>query len=266
MAGKIYSFFILFAAFILLMSYSAGGDFCYENSYYKLILNKNTGSIRSIIKNGNDMLYAANEETPLFSIRLRDVSKKGEIHEFNALQGQCHVNFREGLFTLMYNKFSDAGLTVVVKIKVSQDSPLMYWNIAVDNNTPYIIDHIDFPGVAVPNDLVATGGTGHIFWPAQEGCLIEDMRIRIESLGLKFRPIEYPSMGWGGYYPSSTQMQYMAYYNNHGGIYLAAHDENCNSKGIEFFPVNKDGIKLDFRLFPGGKCIRNPIKKKRACF
>lgn len=251
MTRKIYSFLILLAVIIPLLS-SANDDISYENTSYKLTLNKNTGSIRSIIKNGNNMLYAANEEVPLFNIRFRDASKKGEIHEFNALQGQCHTNFREGLFTLTYDKFRDAGFSVIVTIRVSKDSPFMYWNLGIDNNTPYTIDHIDFPGVTVPNDLVATGGTGRIFWPAQEGCLIEDMRIREESRGFKFRPIEYPSMGWGGYYPSSTQMQYMAYYNNIGGIYLAAHDENCNPKGIEFFPVNREGIKLDFRLFPGG--------------
>lgn len=252
MAGKIYSFLILLAVIIPLMSYSANDDISYENSYYKLTLNKNTGSIKSILKDGNNILYAASEEVPLFNIRFRDASKKGKIHEFNALQGQCQIDFQKDLFTLKYDKFTETGISVIVTIRVSKGSPFMYWNLGIDNNTPYTIDHIDFPGVTVPNDLVATGGTGRIFWPAQEGCLIEDMRIRKESRGFKYRPIEYPSMGWGGYYPSSTQMQYMAYYNSKGGIYLAAHDENCNHKGIEFFSVNNDGIKLDFRLFPGG--------------
>jgi len=128
----------------------------------------------------------------------------------------------------------------------------MNWNLSVDNNTPYTIEHIDFPNVAVPNDLIATGGTGRIFWPAQEGCLIEDLRIRDESVWLKYRPIEYPRMGWGGSYPASVQMQYMAYYNASGGLYMAAHDELCNPKGIEYHKTSPDGIKLDFRLFAGG--------------
>ena len=104
----------------------------------------------------------------------------------------------------------------------------------------------------VPNDLIATGGSGHIFWPGQEGCLIEDVRIREENPGFKFKPIEYPFMAGVVFIPLRYKMQYMAYYNATGGLYLAAHDEQNNPKGIEFHRVTEEGIKLDFRLFPGG--------------
>jgi hypothetical protein len=73
MTGKVYSFLLLLAVIIPLMSYYTDNDISYENSYYKLTLNKNTGSIRSILKDGNNMLYAAGEEAPLFNIRFRDV-------------------------------------------------------------------------------------------------------------------------------------------------------------------------------------------------
>ena len=249
----IYSYLALIIFVVLMTSCSGNRDISFENGFYKLMLNGKTGSIESIEKNGKNLINSFESEGPLFSIRFRDALQKGEIHEFNALQAQdCKIDSKEDLITLIYSQFKNVDLKVVVTVSMSKDSPFMHWNLSVDNNTPFTIDHIDFPNVVVNNDLKATGGTGRIFWPAQEGCLIEDVRIREESAGLKFKPIEYPQLGWGGLYPSSVQMQFMAYYNAIGGLYLAAHDEQCNPKGIEFHRTSGNGIKMDFRLFAGG--------------
>ncbi|HBE42718.1 MAG TPA: hypothetical protein DDW27_16245 [Bacteroidales bacterium] len=238
----------------MVLSSCSDSDIIFKNRFYELKLNGNTGSIKSIEKAGKNLIYTADSEGPLFTIRFRDPLREGEIHEFDAHQaGKFRIeNNNYGLLTLTYTSIGNTDLKVVVTVKMSENSPGMKWNISIDNNTGYTIDHIDFPNVVVPDDLIGTGGTGRIFWPAQEGCLIEDIRIREESPWLKFKPVEYPKMGWGGFYPSSTQMQYMAYYNENGGLYLASHDEKCNPKGIEFHRVSEKGIKLDFRLFPGG--------------
>jgi hypothetical protein len=242
----------LLLVFMLMTCCSGNGDIIFKNRFYTLKLNSRTGSIKSIDKNGRNMIYTPDSEGPLFSIRLRDASQKGKPHDINALEAKsCKIEVKDELITLSYSAFDSADLKVVVTVKVSKDSPFMKWNLSVDNNTPYTLDHIDFPNVVVPNDLIATGGTGRIFWPAQEGCLIEDIRIREDSWA-KFVPIEYPSMGWGGLYPSSVQMQYMAYYNDKGGLYLAAHDEQCNPKGIEYRRYSAKGIKMDFRLLVPG--------------
>ncbi|NEW81603.1 MAG: hypothetical protein GZ094_04470 [Mariniphaga sp.] len=246
------SFLSLIIVVILMASCSSSNVISYENSFYKLTLNKKTGSLITIEKKGKNLINTPGSEGPLFTIRFRDASQKGEIHEFNAQQAQdCKTIVKDELITLIYSQFKNVDLKVMVTVSMAKDSPFMHWNLSVDNNTPYTIDHIDFPNLVVTNDLIATGGTGRIFWPAQEGCLIEDVKIRDEN-GMKFRPIEYPQMGWGGLYPSSVQMQFMAYYNATGGLYLAAHDEQCNPKGIEFHGTDNNGIKMDFRLFAGG--------------
>ena len=249
----IFNYLNLLVVTMLLAACSGISDKSFQNNFYKLTLNGKTGSIKSIDKNGKNMVYTADSEGPLFTIRFREALKKGKIHDFNAWEAKnCKIDMKDDLITVTYSKFDSADIKVVATIKVSKDSPFMKWNLSVENNTDFTLDHIDFPNVVVPNDLIATGGTGRIFWPAQEGCLIEDMRIREESLWLRFAPIEYPKMGWGGVYPSGVQMQYMAYYNANGGLYVAAHDEQCNPKGIEFHRTSEGGIKLDFRLFAGG--------------
>lgn len=249
----IYSYLALIIVIMFAASCSKNGDISYENSFYKMTINGKTGSLKTIEKEGQNFLNTIESAGPLFTIRFRDASQRGEIHEFNALQAQkFKIDVKDELITMIYSQFKNVDLKVVATVSISKDSPFMHWNLSVDNNTPYTIDHIDFPNVVVHNDLIATGGTGRIFWPAQEGCLIEDLRIRDESPWLKFKPIEYPKMGWGGFYPSSTQMQFMAYYNVNGGLYLAAHDEQCNPKGIEYHKTGDNGIKMDFRLFAGG--------------
>ena len=141
---------------------------------------------------------------------------------------------------------------MIVTVEVSKDSPFMKWNIRVDNGSSNLMDYIDFPNVVVPNDLVSTGGDARVFWPAQEGAVIEDVTLR-EGGNRKYRPIEYPNLlGWIGIYPSSAQMQFMAYYAPEGGLYMATHDDQFHAKGIEYHQEGEKGIKFDYHLFTTG--------------
>ena len=231
--------------------FSVSAQITYSNPYYCLVLNSNIGSIQAIEKDGYNLISTVEQE-PLFNIRFRDPLSGGKIYEYNALQANVvEVEKQRDNIKLFFSGFPNKDISVIVSLQMNDTSPFIAWNISVNNNTEYSLDHIDFPNLIVQNDLVGNGGTGRIFWPGNEGCLIEDIEIR-ERGGLKYRPIEWPYMGCGGIYPTATQMQYMAYYNANGGVYLAAHDEHCNPKGIEFYRICEDKIKLEFRLFTGG--------------
>jgi hypothetical protein len=225
-------------------------DISYKNKYYKLKLDSRTGSIKVLAKNGTNLIYQADsKKQPLFNICFRDRSEKGQVHRINAHHADnFQYKVEKEKIKLFYSQFKDIDLQVNVKINISPGSPKIRWNISIENHTPYVIDHIDFPNIVVKNDLTGTGGTGRLFWPAQGGCLIEDTRIRQDSKWVNYNP-DFPQIGWGGYYPASAQMQYMAYYNKDGGLYFAAHDEKFHPKGIEFHKTSKEGIELNFRLF-----------------
>ena len=82
------------------------------------------------------------------------------MHEFHAKEAQSlQVKKNDEQFIFTYSQFNDADLKVVVTVKMSDISPMIHWNISVENNTSFVIDHIDFPNVVVPDDLIATGGT-----------------------------------------------------------------------------------------------------------
>jgi hypothetical protein len=242
---------------LFLMSFSycfSNTEIEFKNQFYKFKIDSKTGSLNYFGTNNTNFVYTPECTNALFVFRLRDQKNEGKYYDISATDARnISVNKQDEQILISYSSFPNDKIKVIVSIKLQKNSPLTYWNIEIDNQTDYSIDHIDFPNVVVPNNLKATGGSGTIFTPMQEGCLIEDMRIKENSLWMQYKPLDYPNLvGWGKLYPSSTQMQYMAYYNSNGGIYFAAHDENSHPKGIDFHSVSDKAIKLDFRLFAGG--------------
>lgn len=239
-------------AILFWSSCMANNETIYSNHYYRLVIDSGSGAIKAIEKNGINLITELNKEEALFSIRFRHQSDSGKIYEYNALQaGRVDIKQMKNEINIFFSDFPTASMEAVVSIMTDDSSPLISWNISVDNKSPYTLEHIDFPNVTVRNDLIGNGGLGRIFWPGNEGCLVDDIEVR-EKGGFRYSPIEFPYMGCGGIYPTATQMQYMAYYNNQGGLYMAAHDEQSHPKGIEFYRVAEDKIKLNFRLFTGG--------------
>ena len=253
MKNRIFNYLIVISATLLLFSCNQGNQVIYENSYYKLTLNKESGAIQSIENNGKNMIASDNGEHALFEICFMDRAKGGELIRANSDQAaKCEISQVENKITIAYSQFEGMDISAIVTVDVEEDSPFMNWNIEVDNNTPYLMDYIDFPNVVVPNDLMATGGDSRLFWPAQEGVVVEDMKVREEGIR-KYRPIEHPNLlGWIGLYPSSAQMQFMAYYSAEGGLYMATHDDQFHVKGIEYCRAGENGIKMEYHLFTSG--------------
>ena len=237
----------------LLFSCNTSLDNVYENKFYRLTLNELNGAIESIEKNGENMIATDNAEHALFEICFRDKAQGGEVIRANSDQAtKCEISQSKNKITIAYSQFEGMDISARVTVDVSKESPFMNWNIEVHNNTAYLMEYIDFPNLVVPNNLVGNGGDSRIFWPAQEGVVIEDINLMEEGLR-KYRPIEYPNLlGWIGLYPSSAQMQFMAYYSSKGGLYMASHDDKFNVKGIEYCKAGNNGIKMEYHLFTTG--------------
>ena len=243
---------VLYLLFVLsLVACSKSGD-SLKNEYFSISLDETKTAVTTIDYAGQNLL-APNAHQPLFNLRFRDRNEGGKIVAFDATKATViHSHLKKNEWVIAYSGFDGVEINVRVVIRLGKGERLSAWTIEVDNGTPYLLDHIDFPNLVVRNDLTATGGSGRLLWPAQEGCLIEDMRMRDRALILPYRPVEFPFMGCGGQYPSSNQMQFMAYYNDAGGLYLATHDVRCHPKAFEFYSIDSDAIKLDLRLFTGG--------------
>ncbi len=118
------------------------------------------------------------------------------------------------------------------------------------NHTGYYVEWVDFCSIAIPNDLVKMGGSGRVVIDTNEGMLIEDISLKEQFYPYKFRPMDYPSEGLYAMFPAVVQSQFLSYYDDTAGIYMATEDAKRNVKGIDFGPMD-NAIKLQFKLYPG---------------
>jgi len=225
----------------------------YANTYYTMTINDKNGSLVSFRKENKEFIARDACKRPLFNIRFLDIN--GEMFEIDAFSARNITTDKDkyedySVIRISYEDFSDISIQVFVKVVCFDNDPNTYWNLQLKNDSDYLIEYIDFPNIVVPYDLIADGGNARIFWPYVEGCLIEDARLR-DSTWLKYIPMGYPSRAWEGCYPGACSMQFMAYYDNNGGLYFAAHDDKSNLKEIEYYGTEY-GIRLQYCLFPGG--------------
>jgi len=230
------------------------------NDQYRMELDTGSGDLVSLVSNGRELIQRGKVPRPLFSLRFRETD--GTAVDMNALDARSfhcdRTDDADGrtLLHLNYTDLGGQGVSVAVVVRCDRSDPNSYWTLSVENPTGLLLEHIDFPTVVTPNELVGTGGDARLFWPGMEGVEVEDLALR-ESFWWKWRPIEHPAMGWLGLYPSACPMQFMAYYTPEAGLYIASHDPESHPKGIEYHEHPLGGIFLDYRLFPG------PVVEKR---
>lgn len=209
-------------------------------------------SLVSLTIDGEEMLADGGERRPLFTVRLRHPD--GCYEETTAFDYR-DISFPRSddpasvLVCFSHNKLLPLDVSIRMEPDI-QDNTLKFY-AKIQNDTGSWVEFIDFPEITVKNDFVATGGTGRLFWPAMEGCVVEDPALR-DRTGFKYRPMEYPSIGCEGYYPGATQMQFMAYYTEHAGFYLGAHDVSQMTKSIEYHP-HMGGVRMEYRIYLAGR-------------
>lgn len=211
--------------------------FCIKKEKTELIID-NTGYIKSLKYADKEYIGAI---MPLFNIAFRDKSGvQTRINAFDMDMTSCEQN--ENDVKYVYEK---DGLITNVSVSVGDE---ISWNISIDGNICGAVEWVDFPQIAVKDDFADNGGTSKVLWGFNEGTLIENMTDREKTLAY-FEP-EYPCKGIMGVFPAIVETQFMAYYNEESGMYIASHDADNNLKGINVY--RKDGgVKLEYRHFTG---------------
>ena len=205
------------------------------------------GSLTEIVVGNRQLLAENGQQRPLFRLRLRHVD--GTYTEYSADQAKT-IRLEtacETCLKLSYEGFGKTALTVMVNMVAMPDSEIHFF-CDIENQTDSFVEWVEFPEVTVKNELVGNGGDLRVFWPAMEGCIVEDASLRDKWPGLNYHPIEYPNKGWEGIYPGPVPMQFMACFDNQKGLYIASHDPSGMTKGIEYHLID-DGVKLEYRLF-----------------
>ncbi|HIS68783.1 MAG TPA: hypothetical protein IAA58_05385 [Candidatus Gallacutalibacter stercoravium] len=202
------------------------------------------GQIASLKKGGKELL--CNTQLPLFELSFRD-EEGNQLRTTAVTASRVTVTEKELAACAVYEGLSLPGITATVRMEYDKSVQELRWNIAVDNQSPLLLEWVDYPCVAVNNCLKDGGGDGKILWPYNEGVLVDDMALRERSM-LQYREPEYPSLGLYGIYPAMVQSQFLALLVEGGGLYIGAHDSHYGLKGIDFCRAG-DGIKLQIRLY-----------------
>ncbi|MBR3969080.1 MAG: hypothetical protein IKJ93_05785 [Clostridia bacterium] len=182
------------------------------------------------------------QRVPLFTLQLRMGEKVKKLISDNAQK--IHLEQNDDILKLKY-EFENLCFYVTISFNSRIEATFSF-----ENRTGFYVEWVDFCSLAVPNDLVSTGGSGRIAIDTNEGLLIEDIKLKENFYPYKYRPLDYPSEGLYAMFPAVVQSQFLSYYDDTAGIYIAAEDSKRSVKGIDFGPMD-DAIKLQFRLYPG---------------
>ncbi len=205
-------------------------------------LSRETGAILSCQIHGHEMLAYA---CPLFCAKLLDDNGDGHKTDSDMLTMTAEAS-SDSIFLHYINEEH----TFSAKASVTAENGELHWHISVDNRTDSILEWVEYPCIAVKDELLDNGGDATLFWPALEGQLITDSTAR-DKHWFKYWEIDGQTGTYGGYYPGSCPMQFMAYYTRDCGLYFAAHDARHMPKTVEYYEKD-NGIVLEFRLFASG--------------
>ncbi len=205
----------------------------------ELIFDPEHGHIVSLTDGKKE--FAA-ERLPIFKASFRDESGKRYFED--ASEAKLSEFFEnEEFFRVRY-----VGQKCIAEIEARADNGIS-WKISVTPCKELTAEWVNFPQIAVPNDLCASGYK--ILWGFNEGVLVDDIKKRESFFG--YREPEYPSLGVSGLYPAIVETQFMAYLNENGGLYFGAHDASDSLKGIDFYETKNGAILLQMRHFCGSR-------------
>ncbi len=219
---------------------------------YRLELDDRSGALVSLTDGRRELLHRGPTPIPLFSLRLR--TPDGTPIDVTASDATTvEIERRDGpdgvTVDLHYARLADQPLDVHVRVVAPRAGHPTSWHLSLEHDTDDVVEWVRFPDLAVPDDLIGTGGEARLLWPAMEGVLVEDAALR-ERTWLRYEGVEYPSKGWEGFYPGACAAQFMAYCAPGGGLYLGAHDPQSIPKAVEYYPW-EGGIRLELRAYPG---------------
>ncbi len=220
-----------------------------RNKFYSISVNDSNGEINGFSTDKQEFICCSGNLKPLMEIKLLDENGNG-VYAKSSNADKFSIEKTDTGYTFVFENIID-GLSGKVYLRTPENEAFCYWSCEVNNATGLIMEWIDMPGLILKDNMKGKGGDSEIFWPFGEGCIIDNPDIRADSEWLHYRELTYQSTGFNGTYPGPAGMQFMAYYNSNGGLYIAAHDDSANLKSLEYHPEG-DGVALEMRVFSDG--------------
>ncbi|HEY3342099.1 MAG TPA: DUF6259 domain-containing protein, partial [Anaerolineae bacterium] len=184
------------------------------------------------------------DQAPVFIIGYLDAERQYRwLYSYQAEDIQITQEEFAGRRTLKASYYRLAGLDlrVTCQVSASPQEPLTRWRVGVQNDAGLELVDVQYPFIVCPFDLHGQPGSESILLPHGYGSgrLIQNPGEAVPSGGAwkqklapdSWREWEFCSRtGDANHYPGMQFAQFLAYYNNRAGLYLACEDTEANVK------------------------------------
>jgi hypothetical protein len=204
---------------------------------------------------GEQEFIVSQPEHPVFVIQYLDEAR--EYQCLSSLQAASIVVSQETMpqgsaAQAVYHYPPELDLTVTIHIAASASDPLIRWNIKIQNHSGMEMVSVQYPFIVCPYDLGGQTGSERLLLPFNFSKLIPAPTR--EMIGPDCMDVWavtresgcsglYRTYATWNHYPGLQFAQFIAFYNDRAGIYLACEDANGHIKRIQ--AVHREpGIRL----------------------
>ncbi len=226
--------------------------FVVETARDKLEFDPKTGRLVSFRAKAvpDQELVQVEEEDPVFVIQYLDEDKR--FRQISSQQAEeidvdCehHTSeeIRKSELIAKFRNLKRLNIDVTVKVQTSSNDRFSHWSLSLTNKSELLITDVQFPFIVVPYKLRGTPCSETLLWPFNVGQLLKNPQpedLEPDSPhAWQFRP----ENGDSDHYPGLTFAQFLAYFNDRGGIYISCQDSSGRIKLIK--PVHHGrGLRL----------------------
>jgi hypothetical protein len=215
-------------------------------------------SLRSLNAPDQEFIHSS-EDHPTFVIGFFD--EKRNYHQVGSLQAR-NVNVTvsrqddHSVISASYHQVDGLELDIHFSISASPAEPFCRWKLSVDNFSGLELINVQFPFVVCAYDLAGKQDSESVVLPHgySSGQLIQNFKgeeWQVSPYGVfwrrKLKPDTWTAWVWNegniDHYPGWQFAQFMAYYNDRAGLYLACEDHQGYLKSFKILDRNP-GFRL----------------------
>ena len=217
---------------------------------------------------------AAEDSHPVFVIQYLSSVSRGRAYSrldsFDAAGTNIqYEELSEGqLLRLQFTGIDGLELSLTAEVRASADDPMSRWSISLNNGAGLEVVDLQFPFIVAARTPGGSRAGETVLLPFRSGQLrtgphMDDLK-NDEPAEWEFRP----ENGDANHYPGRVFAQFIAYYNDLAGIYLACDDTDGNVK--LFKALRRElGVRLGVaprRFSPAGiRCIARRFQGRLVC-
>ncbi len=193
---------------------------------------------------------AFNADDPVFQFqyldakrRFRQVTSRQAEEVSLSVQGAETNQDGQSILTMTFLRLAGFDIDVTVTVRAAKHDPCTHWSLTMRNQAGLLITDLQFPFIVVRYELDGTPGSESLLWPFGSGVLIKEPKPHNLRPDAPHTWQMRPENGGYSQYPGVTVAQFLAYFNDQAGIYVACLDTAGWVKQIR--PVHrKQGCRL----------------------